>query len=261
MSTSVATWDPEQYGRFGDERGRAFFELVSRVHAAEPGSVVDLGCGSGELTASLAERWSGAVIEGIDSSPQMIAAAEAHATGGLRFSLGDLADWRPGPPVDVIISNAALHWIPGHRELLPRWLKALGPGGWLAFQVPGNFGEPSHTLLREVCASPRWRDRLAGVTRLDPVAEPGDYLELLASRGCRVDSWETTYLQVLQGDDAVLEWVKGTTLRPVLSTLEAADGTEFLREYGARLREAYPARPHGTVFPFRRIFVVAQRIR
>ncbi|MBC6459086.1 trans-aconitate 2-methyltransferase [Actinomadura sp. HBU206391] len=256
-------WDPRQYGLFGDERSRPFFELVSRVPATDPRRVVDLGCGSGELTASLAKRWPTAEVEGIDSSAKMIAAAQEHAAPGLRFTVGDLADWTPGDgrPVDVMVSNAALQWVPAHRDLLPQWIKALTPDGRLAFQVPGNFDAPSHALLREICRSPRWRARLADVMRWHPVGSPGEYLELLAGHGCRVDAWETTYAQVLQGDDPVLEWVKGTALRPVLSALDAEDAAEFLGEYAARLRDAYPRRPFGTVFPFRRIFVVAQRVR
>jgi trans-aconitate 2-methyltransferase len=257
MSRDASTWDPRQYGEFADERSRAFFELLGRVGATEPASVADLGCGSGELTAVLAERWPGAAVEGIDSSTEMIQAAGKYPR--VTFTVGDLAEWAPDGPIDVIISNAALHWVPTHRELAARWVRTLSPGGWLAFQVPGNFGAPSHTILRELCTSPRWHDRLAGVTRWNPVGEPAEYLGLLAGLGCRVDAWETTYLQVLPGTDPVLEWVKGTALRPVLTALDPAAAAEFLTEYGARLRQAYPATPQGTVFPFRRIFVVAQR--
>ncbi|HEU5161359.1 MAG TPA: trans-aconitate 2-methyltransferase [Streptosporangiaceae bacterium] len=266
------TWDPEQYGRFGDERSRPFFELLDRVRAADPVYVVDLGCGSGELTATLADRWPAARIEGIDSSPEMIAMAERRAVPGLQFTMGDIATWTPAQQVDVIVSNAALQWVPAHRELLPKWINALSPGGWLAFQVPGNFDGPSHTAVRELCGSPRWRDLLGdlplgagGGADGKPVDMPEAYLELLATHGCRpVDAWETTYSQVLQGTDPVLEWIKGTALRPVLSAFDAepadpAGKADFLTELAARLRAAYPARPYGTVFPFRRVFVVARR--
>jgi trans-aconitate 2-methyltransferase len=269
MSRERPSWDPEQYRLFSDERSRPFFELLARVRAEDPVHVVDLGCGTGELTATLADRWPAARIEGLDSSTEMIAAAERRAVPGLRFAVGDIATWAPDQPVDVIVSNAALHWVPTHRELLPTWVKALSPGGWLAFQVPGNFDGPSHHLLRELCRSPRWRDLLgeqaggndaAALRR--PVGSPGEYLELLAAHGCRpVDAWETTYSLVLHGTDPVLEWVKGTALRPVLTALAAdpAAKARFLEEFGALLREAYPSRPYGTVFPFRRIFVVAMR--
>ncbi|MGK5552946.1 trans-aconitate 2-methyltransferase [Actinomadura kijaniata] len=254
----AAVWDPAQYGAFGDERSRPFFELVGRI-PGHPRRIVDLGCGSGELTATLARRWPEAEITGIDSSPEMIAAARAHEGGRLRFTVGDIAAWTPDGPVDLIVSNAALHWVPRHTDLLPRWSDALTAGGHLAFQVPGNFDAPSHVILRELCATPRWRDRLHGAVRAHPVRDAAGYLDLLARHGCAVDAWETTYLQVLQGRNPVLEWVKGTALRPVLTALGPGASDDFLTEYGARLRAAYPAAPHGTVFPFRRVFVIAER--
>ncbi|MFC5181876.1 trans-aconitate 2-methyltransferase [Actinomadura harenae] len=260
----AAVWDPAQYGAFGGERGRAYFELIARVGPRDrpqsPGYVVDLGCGPGELTAALAARWPDAVIDGYDSSLEMIQAARAHEIPGrLAFGVWDVADWRPERPVDLIVANAVLHWVPGHEELFPRWLDALADDGVLAFQVPGNFGAPSHVLLRELCESPRWRDRLGGIVRPDPVLGPAGYLDVLARLGCRVDAWETTYAQVLHGEDPVLEWVKGTALRPVLTALGPSDADEFVGVYRERLREAYPRTSYGTVFPFRRIFVVATK--
>lgn len=259
-----AVWDPAQYGIFGGERARPFAELIARLDAhlggAEPARVADLGCGSGELTAALAARWPGAVIDALDSSPEMIGAAREHEIPGrLRFRVGDVAAWEPDGPVDVIVSNAVLHWVPEHLDLLPRWVGALAPGGHLAFQVPGNFGAPSHALLRELARSDRWRAELGRLQRDAPVLDPAGYLDLLARRGCSVDAWETTYAQVLQGDDPVLEWVKGTALRPVLTALDPDETGEFLAAYRERLRRAYPAAPYGTVFPFRRIFVIATR--
>jgi trans-aconitate 2-methyltransferase len=241
------TWDTAQNALYSDERSRAFFELVARIPVKDPENVIDLGCGSGELTATLADRWPAARVHGLDSSKSMIEAATP--VPGLTFSVGDLADWIPERPYDVIVSNAALHWLPGHVELFPRWIAGLGPGGVFAFQVPGNHDAPSHTILRELCVS--YGLETGGV----PVLAPTDYLEVLVDLGCRVDAWETTYCQVLQGPDPVLAWVKGTALRPVLDALE--DPTDFLNEYGSRLRAAYPPGRHGTVFPFRRIFAVA----
>ncbi|MGN6609276.1 MAG: trans-aconitate 2-methyltransferase [Jatrophihabitans sp.] len=252
-------WDPEQYGRYGDERSRPFVELVSRVVAEAPHRVVDVGCGSGALTALLAERWPDAVVEGFDSSPEMIAAADEHASGRVRFAIGDAASWTPPPDVDVIVSNAVLQWVPDHRVVLGRWAEALAPGGWLAVQVPGNFGAPSHRLMRELAAEPPWAERLDGVLRHDDaVAEPVDYAAELLASGLVVDAWETTYVHVLSGSDPVLEWVRGTGLRPVLAAL-GDDAPAFEREYAARLRTAYPPTPAGTLFPFRRILVVAHR--
>ncbi len=158
----------------------------------------------------------------------------------------------------MIVSNALLQWIPDHEVLLTRWAGWLADGGWLAAQLPGNFDEPTHRLLRELAASPRWQRLLAGVSFNRQAADPAFYLDLLASAGCVVDAWETTYLHVLTGEDAVLRWITGTGLRPVIAALAGADRDEFLAEYGARLRAAYPSRGYGTIFPFRRVFVVAR---
>ena len=256
----MAQWDPTTYLRFADERSRPFFELVARIGAAEPDRVVDLGCGPGQLTASLAARWPGAEIVGLDSSASMIETAEQHATPNVRFAVGDIVDWWPAEPVDVIVANAALQWVPGHRTLLPRLVEALAPGGWLAFQVPGNFDEPSHRLLRELAADARF----AAYTR--DVERPGafdaeTYLTDLAETGCRVEAWETTYLHVLEGADPVFSWISGTGARPVLQALPDDARDDFAAEYKALLRAAYPARSFGTVLPFRRVFAVAHKER
>ena len=258
----MPSWDPQVYGRYATERARPFVDLLARVGARTPRTVVDLGCGPGELTASLAQRWADADVLGVDSSPAMLQRAATHAGPRLRFEPGDVRAWRPKAPVDVIVTNAVLQWVPDHRALLQRWVGHLTPGGWLAVQVPGSFDEPSHTLMSEVAAGPAFASRLAGVLlRADSVADPATYATLLAQAGCEVDAWETTYLHVLPGEDAVLEWVRGTGLRPVLDAL--ADDpplrTAFVDEYAARLREAYPRQPFGTLMAFRRVFVVARR--
>jgi trans-aconitate 2-methyltransferase len=251
-------WDPELYGRFAEERSRPFHELVGRVGAADPARVVDLGCGDGALTSALAARWPRASVLGVDSSESMLADAAARKSDRLSFVLGSIQDWRPEEPVDVLVSNAALQWVPRHLTLLPRLVGALAPGGWLAIQVPGNFEAPSHALLWSLCDSDRWRTRLGTGGRWLSTAEPDDYVRELAGLGCAVDSWETTYAQVLAGPDPVLTWMRGTALRPVLARLSAEEAMEFEAELGALLREAYPAQPYGTVLPFRRIFAVAQ---
>lgn len=257
-AASSASWDPSQYERFADERARPFHELISRVRAGAPSYVVDLGCGTGALTASMADRWPGAQILGVDSSPDMLRAAAAHAVPGrITFARGDIAGWRGDRPVDVLVTNAALQWIPGHVELLPRLVAALAPGGWLAIQVPGNFAAPSHLLLHELAASPRWAEPLRGWTSRPGALDPADYLAALAGLGCTVDAWEATYSQVLPGEDPVLEWTRGTALRPVLDRLDADRAAEFEAEYAALLRVAYPRRDVGTVFAFRRVFAVA----
>jgi trans-aconitate 2-methyltransferase len=254
-------WDPGEYLQFGDERGRAFVDLVARVPAEDPRRVVDLGCGPGNLTRLLARRWPDARVDGIDSSPEMVERARADGeTERLTFQVRDLRDWSPVEPVDVLLSNATLQWVPGHVDLLERLLSAVRPGGWLAFQVPGNFGERSHTAIAELRAAPRWRQRLHGLDVEQPASEePSVYLDRLVALGCRADVWETTYLQVLQGPDAVVRWISGTGLRPVLGALEDTERAEFVAEYRALVAPAYPERPWGTVLPYRRIFAVAQR--
>jgi trans-aconitate 2-methyltransferase len=253
-------WSPDQYLRYADERGRPFLELLSRVDADAPSYVVDLGCGPGTLTRMLLDRWPGATIEGVDSSAEMIRRAQEVARPRLSFELADIVSWTPRQPVDVLISNAALQWVPGHLELMPRLLEGIAAGGWFAFQVPGNFGSPSHTLMSDLRNSSKWRP-LVGDDQVPTggSAEPADYLSRLSDLGCSVDAWETTYLHVLPGEDAVLDWVKGTALRPVLNALsDGADRAAFVAEYAAELRAAYPRHAYGTVFPFRRIFVVAR---
>lgn len=252
-------WDPDQYQKYADERSRPFYDLLSRVAVADPRRVVDLGCGPGRLTAGLAARWPKAQILGVDSSPEMIDAAAAHAGGNVRFRQQDLRDFTPEEPVDLIVSNATLQWVEDHRSVLPQLVDALTPDGWLAFQVPGNQTAPSHTLLHELAAEPRFSDALAGIDRrvMPPAAE---YLADLVGLGCQVDAWETTYLHLLQGPDPVYQWVSGTGARPYLQALSGQRREEFVSEYQARLRMAYPPQPYGTVLPFRRIFVVARRI-
>lgn len=247
-------WDPIVYGRYADERSRPFFELIGRVGAERPTHVVDLGCGTGELTTALARRWPSATVRGIDSSAAMI----ANAPPGPSFEVGDVRDWRPAQPVDVIVSNAVLQWVPEHRGLLARWVGDLTEGGWLAFQVPGNFNAPSHALIRELCRT-TWKDELGDLAGYRPVAEPADYLDQLAGLGCAVDAWETTYIHVLQGEDAVLNWIKGTALRPLLDRLLPDRRPAFLSDCARLLGDAYPREQYGTAFPFRRIFVVAQK--
>jgi trans-aconitate 2-methyltransferase len=251
-------WDPEQYGRYADERGRPYLDLLARIGADAPRRAVDLGCGPGNLTELLAQRWPHARVEGLDSSPEMIAAATPGER--LSFRVGDVTTWSPPPDTDVVISNATLQWVPTHRALLRRWAAALPSGGWLAFQVPGNFDAPSHVLMRALAGSPRWAPALAGVLRLeDPVATPADYATLLQDAGLEADVWETTYLHVLHGENPVLDWISGTGLRPVLSALSPDDAAAFRAQYGEQLRAAYPATEHGTPFPFHRIFAVGHR--
>ncbi|HEV2309556.1 MAG TPA: trans-aconitate 2-methyltransferase [Acidimicrobiia bacterium] len=257
---AAATWDPAQYLRFADHRARPFFDLLAPVQAQAPRHVVDAGCGPGNLTVTLADRWPTAAVLGFDSSVDMVERAAALTTPRVRFTVDDATTWQPAEPVDVLIANALLHWIPAHDQLAVRWLGFLAPGGWLAFQVPGNFTSPSHLAIGEVLDRARWRAVLPeGVTDRAGSFDPAHYLAALADAGAAVDAWETTYVHLLEGPAPVLEWIKGTALRPVLTALETdARRDEFLAELNERLVALYPPGPHGTVFPFRRVFVVAR---
>jgi len=255
--TTMTEWNPAGYLQFGDERGRPFIDLTARIVAAAPRRVADLGCGPGNLTALLAARWPDAEIEGVDASPAMIARAQEHATDRLDFAVGDLRAWRPAEPPDVIISNATLQWVPNHRDVLPQLLDYLTPGGWLAFQVPGNFDQPSHRLLHELADQPRYAAWTRDVER--PAAYgPEVYLADLAALGCQVQAWETTYLHVLDGPDPVFRWISATGARPVLGALPEGVRQEFEARYKRLLIQAYPPQPYGTVLPFRRVFAVAR---
>ncbi|WP_240197322.1 trans-aconitate 2-methyltransferase [Nonomuraea lactucae] len=251
-------WDPATYARFADERSRPFYDLIARVGADKPAYVVDAGCGSGELTLELARRWPEATVEGFDSSPAMIAKAR-ELRAAPRFTVADVTMWRPDRGVDMLVSNAVLQWVPSHRDVLEHWVETLVPGGWLAFQVPGNFDAPSHLAIRELCGSPAWSERLGDFDRSSPVGDPGDYLDLLIGNGCRVDAWETTYTHVLQGENAVLNWISGTALRPIFDRLDDDERRRFVADLAPLLGRAYPAKEYGTPFPFRRVFVVGRK--
>jgi trans-aconitate 2-methyltransferase len=261
----IPGWDPGQYLRYADERSRPFFDLLARVPVTAPRLVVDLGCGPGTLTRTIPERWPTADVVGVDSSEAMIAQAESQ-TGfdRLTYVCADLRSWLPASPAapDVVIANAVLQWVPEHLGLIGDVARRLAPSGVFAFQVPANFDSPSHRVIRDLRQSSAWRDRVGvDADREAAVASPEEYLATMAAAGLEPDVWQTTYLHRLTGDDAVLEWVKGTALRPVLTAL--ADDPEataaFLAECADRLRAAYPKGGDGTtLFPFRRTFAVGQ---
>jgi trans-aconitate 2-methyltransferase len=264
------SWDPAQYELFAAERARPFHDLIAQVPTDRPERVVDLGCGPGTVTATLADRWPGAHVYGLDSSPDMISAANRLVRPGrLEFGLGDIAQWRPAPgSVDVIVSNAALQWVPGHVAALPTWAAALRRGGTLAMQVPLSRGVAATDVIRSIATAPRWADRLAaaatgtGPRSVSPVRPADEYLDVLAAAGLTVNAWETTYLHVLPGADPVAAWFAGTGLLPYLDALSADPPAlaRFREEVAHRLREAYPRRDYGTVLPFPRLFVVASRV-
>ena len=254
------TWNPTQYLKFADHRLRPALDLLGRIPIEDPDFVFDLGCGPGNITEWLRRRWPGADISGIDSSEEMLAAARERWPD-LTWERADIAGWLPRCPAAVIYSNAALQWLDHHRTLFAQLFAGLAPGGVLAVQMPRNFAQPSHALMREVAADGPWREALAPHLRVSPVAEPGEYWRMLKTLGAEIEIWETDYLQALEGEDAVLQWMLGTTLRPLLAALSDGQRDDFLDSYGARLRDAYPREGGVTLFPFRRLFILASRPR
>jgi trans-aconitate 2-methyltransferase len=251
-------WDPDVYLTFADHRGRPFYDLLSRVGAPNPRRVADLGCGAGNLTTQLAGRWPDAVIEALDSSPEMVAAARER---GVDASVGDVRTWTPQPDTDVVVSNAAMQWVPEHSELFTQWTGQLGAGSWIAVQMPGNFDSPSHAAVRAVARREPFAKMLRDIPfRVGTVVDtPSRYAELLIDAGCAVDAWETTYIHQLAGEHPVLHWISGTALLPVSERLNEQEYQQFRDELIPLLADAYPPRSDGTTFyPFRRVFFVAQ---
>jgi trans-aconitate 2-methyltransferase len=258
----TTTWNPDRYTQFSAERSAPFFDLLARVRTGSPRRVVDLGCGPGNLTLTLAERWPEAEVVGLDSSTDMLETARAlpDLPSNLRFERADIAEWTPSPVDDVVVTNAALQWVPTHTALLPRWFAALPAGATFAMQVPGNFDSPAHTLLRDQALSEPWRAKLGDAALLrddDTVLTSAGYLALALDAGLEATAWSTEYLHLLHGENAVLDWGRGTRLRPVLSLLGADDAAAFEAEYAAALIAAYPPGPHGTIYPFLRHFLAA----
>lgn len=249
-------WDPLQYLNFSDERGRPFVELLGRIGAEAPTTVVDLGSGPGNLTGLLAERWPHAHVIGVDSSPTMVEFA-ARNTPNIDFVLGSVHTWQPTEPVDILISNATLQWVPDHLSLLDRIAHSVSPGGWLAFQVPGNSAEPSHTIRADLAQQEPYAEYLRDAAK--PQAhDAATYLRRLTDLGCVVDAWETTYLHTLHGTNPVFEWIASTSARPTLDALPQDLRAWFEAELKERLKSAYPPVNGSVVLPFRRTFVVAR---
>ena len=251
-------WDPKIYLDFESERTRPAAELLARVRCDDPGPVIDLGCGPGNSTALLARRWPKAQLEGLDSSEAMLDQARRSGVAA-QWRAGDISAWSPDRHYDVIFSNATIQWVGAQENLLPRLMSALALDGIFAFQVPCNFNEPSHRLMREVAEQGPWAAKLKSVRNLILGTAQG-YYDILEPHASALDIWETTYLQILEGEDAVFRWVSGTGLRPFLDALDGADRDGFVSAYKKCLALAYPMRASGKVlFPFQRLFVVARR--
>lgn len=265
---AAGCWDPGQYHKFSDHRRRPALELLARVPPTDPGLAVDLGCGTGEITRLITERWPGAAVQGVDHSPDMLARARTgDEAAGVEWIEADIAAWSPASPPGLLYANASLQWVDGHEALFPRLFRSLAPGGVLAVQMPLSREARSHLLMHEVLAgggpggAPLGTEALRREIARRWVLDPAEYFDLLAAAGTvRLDVWTTEYLQVLEGEEPVLEWVSGTGLRPILNGLAGEERDRFLERYRAALRAAYPRRPDGaTLYPFPRLFIVAVR--
>ncbi len=269
------SWDPDHYLRYEDDRLQPARDLLARIALQEPRRIVDLGCGTGNATRLLQRRWPDSQLVGLDSSQEMLDQARQQRSD-IEWRLGDISDFRgrssseggldSDDAPDLLFSNAALHWLPNHRELFPRLLEQLHPGGTLAVQMPLSYDLPSHTAMRELLAEPHADgepladDELRNALSRRPVESPEFYYRLLRPLCSRLWIWSTEYLHVLEGEDPVLDWVSSTGLRPVLRGLTTLRRDAFLDRYRTRLRELYRTEADGRVlFPFRRLFLVGHR--
>lgn len=254
-------WNPDQYLKYMTERSKPFYDLLAKIPEENYRSIVDLGCGPGNLTKVLAERWPEARVTGVDNSAEMLANVHALAIPGrLEFVHGDISTWKPTEPADLIFSNAVFQWVPDHATLLPCLAGMLGPQGVLAVQMPIHMNTPAQKAILDVTQRERWRTTLAGVGLQPGCVKPTAwYVEKLLDLGFQVEAWETTYMHLLPGDNPVLEWMKGTALRPLLDCLTPKEKEEFLKDVGAELPGTYPAIGGLTLFPFPRLFFIASR--
>jgi trans-aconitate 2-methyltransferase len=253
------SWSARQYSLFEQQRTRPVRDLVAAIPLASVRTAVDLGCGPGNSTEVLAERYADATVSGLDSSDDMLGEARQRLPNVV-FERADIGTWQPAQRYDVILANASLQWVPDHAALYPRLVSLLNPGGVLAVQTPDNLEEPAHRLARDIAASAQWVDRIGDVKHPDrhPAAY---YFQLLRGHCAEVDVWRTTYHHPLSGGHAaVVEWFKGSALRPYLQKLSEAEQEEFLEAYLHAISQAYPALDDGTVLlPFPRLFIVATR--
>ncbi|MGY2049270.1 trans-aconitate 2-methyltransferase [Methylobacterium sp. JK268] len=258
----MADWNAAQYLKFADERTRPAADLLARVPLKDAARAVDLGCGPGNSTELLCARFPAAQVTGLDSSSDMLAAARARLPA-VTFLQGDVAQFSPAEPPDLLFANAVLQWLPDHAGLLPRLARLLAPGGCLAVQMPDNLEEPSHRLMREVAAEPDFAGPLAEAAGARArLGSARDYDAWLSAAGCRVEIWRTTYYHPLAGHRGIVEWVRSTGLRPFLDPLDAAGQAAFLSRYEEALARAYPPQADGRVLlPFPRLFLVARRVR
>ncbi|MBP2847327.1 trans-aconitate 2-methyltransferase [Dickeya oryzae] len=255
-------WNPELYLRFANERTRPALELLSRISHPHPTRVTDLGCGPGNSTELLHQAWPQAHVTGVDNSAAMLQQAQQRLPG-CTFQQADIADWQPDTPQDVIYANASLQWLTDHERLLSALVAHLAPGGVLAVQMPDTLSQPTHQLMRSIAAEGPWKDRFGDIDQIrHSLLSPGQYYDVLVSHGCDVDIWQTTYYHIMGGAQAIIEWLKGTGLRPFLAPLNAQEQQDFLQRYQSGLQAAYPTQADGnSLLIYPRLFMVATRRR
>lgn len=252
------SWSAKQYSLFEQQRTRPVRDLVAALPGGDVHTAVDLGCGPGNSTEVLAQHFPNAVVTGLDNSQNMLADARQRLPG-LTFELADIGTWDPAQSYDVILANASLQWLPDHDQLYPRLVSKLAPGGRLAIQTPDNLQEPAHQLARQIAAHGPWAGKIANVEH-PPRHDVSFYYQLLQPQCSSVDIWRTTYYHPLAGPAAVVEWFKGSALRPFLYALDDIEKNAFLERYLDAITEAYPAQAGGNVLlPFPRLFIVATR--
>ena len=251
-------WDADVYLRFANERTQPSIDLVGRIHVDRPRTVIDLGCGPGNSTAVLRNRWPDAKISGLDSSAEMIRTAR-QSYPEIEWITADAGEWKADAPFDVVFSNALLHWLPNHEVLCRHLLGQVAKGGALAVQLPAHYDSPLHQEILEVSRDPAWNAKMEGARTALTREPPTLYYDALQDIASRIDLWETTYYHVVAGPEAVLEWFRGTGLRPFLEALASdEDRNRFEKMLLARYEKSYPRRANGKVlFPFKRIFFVA----
>ncbi|SCB10599.1 trans-aconitate 2-methyltransferase [Rhizobium multihospitium] len=255
-----ATWSPSQYLKFEDHRTRPAMDLLARVTVADATRITDIGCGPGNSTELLIERFPQADILGMDAAPKMIEAARKRLAS-CRFELADIASWKPAVSQDLLFANAVLQWLPDHETLLPTLMTFLRDGGTLAVQMPDNLNEPTHVGMRTAAADGRWVDRLrAADSERTTILSASDYWSILKPHAAKIDIWRTTYNHPLTALDGIVDWFKGSGLLPYLSRLSVEEQAEYLGIYKGLLADSYPVMPDGTVLlPFPRLFIVASR--
>ncbi|MBL8631188.1 MAG: methyltransferase domain-containing protein [Rhodospirillaceae bacterium] len=262
MSTksTSGTWNPDLYLRYAAYRARPAEDLMPRLKLNVPGDIYDLGCGPGNLTQKLKDTWPDRNVIGVDSSPDMLKTAREKIPNGITWQQGDISAWGATSTAALVFTNAALHWVPDHKTLLPRLMRQVAPGGLLAMQVPVSHPEGYHQCIEELAKSPKWHDRFKDVHAHDDPLAASAYYDLLSPLCSDMDIWETDYHHVLEGENPVTEWISSTGLVPFLTALPEADRPAYLADYSALAAKAYPRQADGKVlFTMHRLFVLATR--